>query len=178
MHNTKRMPSAFCAGAAMIAASLWITPASANLEDRGSGKAGSEKTEFQCLAEAIYFEARGEPTAGQVAVAQVILNRVESPLYPDTICNVVYQNAEMSNRCQFSFACDGKEEEMDDPDGYADAVVAAKKAMACDSTCRENKGGVATSTFYHANYVEPDWSSKFQKTGTIGRHIFYYSATL
>lgn len=84
----------------------------------------------------------------------------------------------MLNRCQFSFACDGKEEEMGDSEAYADAVVAAKKAMACDSTCRESEGGIATSTFYHANYVEPNWSRKFQRTGTIGHHIFYYSATL
>ena len=177
--NIKMNLGAFCAGIA-LAASVWVSPASANIVGKGGGiaKANSGNTEFQCLTEAIYFEARGEPAAGQIAVAQVILNRVDSPLYPDTICDVVYQNAEMLNRCQFSFACDGREEAMDESEAYADAVVAAKKAMGCDSTCRENKGGIASSTFYHANYVEPSWSKVFERTGTIGRHIFYYSATL
>lgn len=62
----------------------------------------------QCLAQAIYFEARSEPLEGQLAVGQVVMNRVESNAYPDTTCEVVFQNERMRHRCQFSFACDGK----------------------------------------------------------------------
>ena len=178
MNNTKSTLGAFGAGAALIAASLWVSPASANLDAGGGGKADSKKTEFQCLTEAIYFESRGEPLRGQIAVAQVVLNRVDSPLFPDTICDVVYQNDHMLNRCQFSFACDGKDETMDESEAYADAVVAAKKAMACNPDCREEKGGVASSNFYHADYVAPGWAKKFERTGSVGRHIFYYSASL
>lgn len=178
MINTKNKLSAACAGAALIAASLWVSPAFANLDGGSVGKSEDKKTEFQCLTEAIYFEARSEPASGQVAVAQVILNRVESPLYPGTICDVVYQNDHLRNRCQFSFACDGKDEAMDESEAYADAVVVAKKAMACDPNCREGEGGVAISTHYHADYVAPGWAKKFEQTGSVGRHIFYYSASL
>ena len=178
MNNIKNMLGAFGVGAALLAASLWTSPASANIATGGDGESGSNKTELQCLTEAVYFEARGEPVSGQIAVAQVVLNRVESPLFPDTICEVVYQNDHLLNRCQFSFACDGKEETMDEAEAHADAVVAARKAMACNPDCRKEKGGVASSNFYHADYVDPDWSKKFERTGSVGRHIFYYSATL
>lgn len=178
MTNDNKTLSVLCAGGALIAASLWISPASANVEGQGDGKPGVGKTEFRCLTEAVYFEARGEPASGQIAVAQVVLNRVDSPLFPDTICGVVYQNDHLPNRCQFSFACDGKEETMDESEAYADAVVAAKKAMACNPDCREEKGGVASSNFYHADYVAPNWAKKFERVGALGRHIFYYSASL
>src|SRR5688572_19337306 len=74
--------------------------------------------ELRCLAEGIYFEARGEPLRGQLAVGRVILNRVASDAYPNTICDVVYQNDHMRNRCQFSFACDGKPDTIAEYDSW------------------------------------------------------------
>ncbi|MGB6117317.1 MAG: cell wall hydrolase, partial [Mesorhizobium sp.] len=79
------------------------------------------KKEQTCLANGIYFEARGESLRGQAAVAQVILNRVRNPTYPDTICGVVYQNQHMRNACQFSFACDGKKDVITSPSHYKTA---------------------------------------------------------
>jgi len=90
---------------------------------------GNVETSRQCLAEAIYFEARGEPEEGQVAVAQVILNRVRSGLYPGTVCDVVYQNKERHNRCQFSFACDQTAERVPDPMGRVRNPSAWAKAV-------------------------------------------------
>ena len=86
------------------------------------------KKQQKCLAEGIYFEARGEPEAGQAAVAQVILNRVRNPAYPDTICGVVYQNKNWRNRCQFSFACDGRSEVIAERSQWDDARrIAARR---------------------------------------------------
>ncbi len=77
-------------------------------------RASDSASELKCLATAIYFEARGEPEEGQLAVAQVVLNRVKNPAYPNTICGVVYQNKTKRNRCQFSFACDGRSDRITD----------------------------------------------------------------
>ena len=78
--------------------------------------------ELWCLATAIYFEARGESYRGQVAVAQVVLNRVKDHRYPDTICGVVFQNQSRRNSCQFSFACDGIPETINDSKSWAQAA--------------------------------------------------------
>ena len=71
--------------------------------------------QMRCLAEAIYFEARSEPEAGQAAVAQVVLNRVRSGIYPTDVCGVVYQDANRPFACQFSFACEGKSLRITEP---------------------------------------------------------------
>ena len=97
-----------------------------------SGKAVSEK-ELWCLATAIYFEARGESYRGQVAVAQVVLNRVKHKLYPDTICGVVFQNQNRRNSCQFSFACDGRPERITDDKSWA-AGRRRSRAAPCRAT--------------------------------------------
>lgn len=137
-----------------------------------------------CLAIAIYYEARSESKLGQIAVAQVVLNRVTSRRYPNSICGVVYQNAHIRNRCQFSFACDGK------PDDPRHAVAWARsKALAasinCGTTCRRTPKQIrplmrldATmrrSTHYHATYVRPRWRRHLERVGQIGAHIFYIS---
>ena len=122
--------------------------------------------EWACLAEALYFEARGETLVGQFAVAEVILNRVDSTTYPNTICGVVNQSN--SRGCQFSYTCDG----------HAD-VIREKKAY-------EQVGKVAwvmiqgrprtitgRATHYHTTAVRPSWSRKFVRTAKIGSHIFY-----
>ena len=131
-----------------------------------------------CLATAIYFEARGEPMVGQVAVAQVIVNRVYDERFPDTVCDVVKQgeyytwnkSIPIKHRCQFSFWCDGKPEVMRDETAKQWAYNVAESALAgffYDTT--------SGATHYHADYVVPSWStnSMFTKTVQINAHIFY-----
>ena len=131
----------------------------------------------RCLSMAIYHEARGEPAEGQNAVGQVILNRAANRFYPDTVCGVVYQNAAWHNRCQFSFACDGKTDQAGNMRAWQAAVQMAERLL-----CRDVCGGVAISadlirsTHYHADYVRPSWSKKLQRTGQIGGHVFYFTS--
>jgi hypothetical protein len=125
--------------------------------------------EQKCLAEGIYFEARGEPESGQAAVAQVILNRVRNPTYPDTICGVVYQNKGWRNRCQFSFACDGIPDKVHSGPAWSTA-----RSIASDVT--EGKiwiEEVGDSTHYYADYVRPKWARAMNKMEKIGAHLFY-----
>lgn len=125
--------------------------------------------EQKCLATAIYFEARGESIRGQVAVAQVILNRVRNPAYPDSICDVVYQNDKWFNRCQFSFACDGI------PDLFADrrAYRLARDISMAVTGGKIFLPEVASSTHYYANYVNPSWAQTMEKMTEIGSHLFF-----
>lgn len=125
--------------------------------------------ELQCLSTAIYFEARGESYRGQVAVAQVVLNRVKDHRYPDTICAVVYQNQHQRNACQFSFACDGIPETVTDRRAWAQAQEIAAKVTSGELYLPE----VADSTHYHATYVRPAWAPRMQRMTQIGLHIFY-----
>jgi spore germination cell wall hydrolase CwlJ-like protein len=125
--------------------------------------------EQKCLATGIYFEARGESLRGQAAVAQVILNRVRNPAYPGTICGVVYQNDHWRNRCQFSFACDGKKDVISSPSHYKVAQEVAMAVTAGKIFIPE----VASSTHYYAQYVSPRWARSMQKMKQIGLHIFY-----
>ena len=137
--------------------------------------------EKECLAMALYHEARGEPVAGQEAVGQVILNRVDSRYHPDTVCGVVYKNAHRKNACQFSFACDGISDRPKETKAWNKKLVMAEELLSCDEACREAQrkdGGIVKSTHYHATYVSPRWARKLERTGKIGNHIFYYTATI
>ncbi|ESY95015.1 cell wall hydrolase [Mesorhizobium australicum] len=127
------------------------------------------KPEQKCLANGIYFEARGEAVRGQAAVAQVILNRVRNPAYPNSICGVVYQNDSWFNRCQFSFACDGRKKRIDNPVAYKTAQDVGMAVTAGKIFIPE----VGSSTHYYANYVHPGWARTMQKMTKIGLHIFY-----
>ena len=127
------------------------------------------KSERRCLANGIYFEARGEPKKGQQAVAQVILNRVKNPAYPNTICGVVYQNKSKRNACQFSFACDGIRDRINSRKHWNKAVSVANAAIDGKFWLRS----VGSSSHYHADYVWPKWRRKMRKMTKIGRHIFY-----
>lgn len=125
--------------------------------------------EQRCLAEAVYFEARSEPAAGQAAVAQVVLNRVKSGLYPTTVCGVVYQNRHRHNACQFSFACEGKRLVTNETAPWRQAVQIARAVYEGQTYVAE----VGGATHYHADYVRPRWAKKLKKNDVIGRHIFY-----
>ncbi|HUQ36653.1 MAG TPA: cell wall hydrolase [Aestuariivirga sp.] len=124
-----------------------------------------------CLTTAVYFEARSESELGQLAVATVILNRVMASKSSSSICGVVYKGASHLNACQFSFACDGKADLVDDVHAWQTARAVAALALTDD------KDGpmhiLATATNYHADYVDPVWSKSLTRLTKIGRHIFY-----
>lgn len=125
--------------------------------------------EQQCLATAIYFEARSEPEEGQAAVAQVILNRVASGLYPSSVCGVVFQNQQRRNACQFSFACEGHGLRVGEQEAWSTAVRVAHEVTEGTAYVSD----VGGSTHYHANYIRPLWASRLTKMDKIGHHIFY-----
>lgn len=124
--------------------------------------------ERNCLAQAIYYEARSEPRVGQLAVADVVLNRMRSPIYPGSICEVVYQGSERKTGCQFSFTCDGamqarlNKRKWKASQDLAGAVLAGVRAPVSRN-----------ATHYHATYVTPYWAKSLTPTATIGTHKFY-----
>jgi spore germination cell wall hydrolase CwlJ-like protein len=124
--------------------------------------------QWLCLREAIYHEARGEDVVGQFAVAEVILNRVDSERYPDTICGVVNQNVHRFNACQFSYACDGRAVTLSERRAIALSGRIARLAM--DGIDRHLTGG---ATHYHAVRVTPHWSLTMERTARYGAHVFY-----
>jgi hypothetical protein len=122
--------------------------------------------EWECLARAIYFEARGESLRGQFAVAEVILNRVESPLYPRSICRVVHQGG--SRGCQFSFTCDGISDRIREKHAYITAGKIARLML--DGAPRALTDG---ATHFHTRQVRPRWAKQMPRTASIGQHMFY-----
>jgi spore germination cell wall hydrolase CwlJ-like protein len=128
-------------------------------------RAKSEK----CLAEAVYFEARGEAVRGQIAVAQVVMNRTFSGFYPNTVCGVVYQNKHHHMACQFTFACDNVADVVREPDMW-DRARKISKAMLDGLIWLPEVG---KSTHYHAYYVRPSWVSEMKKMYRFGVHTFY-----
>jgi spore germination cell wall hydrolase CwlJ-like protein len=128
-------------------------------------RAKSEK----CLAEAVYFEARGEAVRGQIAVAQVVLNRAFSGFYPTTVCGVVYQNKNRHFACQFTFACDNVADVVREPDMWDRARKIAKAMLDGQLWLPE----VAKSTHYHAYWVRPSWVHEMKKMYKFGVHTFY-----
>jgi spore germination cell wall hydrolase CwlJ-like protein len=124
--------------------------------------------DFQCLKEAIYHEARGETVAGQFAVAEVILNRVDAANFPGSVCGVVNQGARSGGGCQFSYACNGRSRAMSE---RAARDLAARIAQVMLSGApRELTDG---ATHFHARHVRPRWSRVFDRTAEIGAHLFY-----
>lgn len=134
-----------------------------------------DRPQMWCLAQNIYYEARGSNRADRIAVADVVLNRVRDDRYPDTICEVVQQgrkNADGSmkrNQCQFSWYCDGKSDWPTNLDAWIDAQQIAFNMM----IHHDGKGITEGATHYHADYVDPSWTRNLQLVGRIGVHIFY-----
>jgi len=128
-------------------------------------RAKSEK----CLTEAVYFEARGEAVRGQIAVAQVVMNRAFSGFYPSTVCGVVYQNKHRHLACQFTFACDRVADVVREPDMWDRARKIAKAMLDGQLWLPE----VAKSTHYHAYWVRPSWVNEMKKMYKFGVHTFY-----
>jgi spore germination cell wall hydrolase CwlJ-like protein len=125
--------------------------------------------ELRCMATAVYFEARGETVRGQIAVGQVIMNRVNSDFYPKTICGVVFQGQWNKNACQFSFACDGVTDAPKEKEQWATALDVAKQVISGKAYLND----IADATHYHAVYVRPDWRREVKRIKQIGVHIFY-----
>lgn len=125
-------------------------------------------SEFKCLAEALYFEARGETVKGQFAVAEVIRNRVKSSRFPNSYCGVINQGTGKKHRCQFSYTCDGKPEIVSEPAAYARVAKVARATL--DGKSPDITKG---ATFYHTTAVRPSWSRKFTNTARFGVHLFY-----
>ncbi len=131
----------------------------------GAARARHEK----CLADAIYFEARGEPVRGQIAVAQVVMNRVFSGYYPNNVCGVVYQNARRHLACQFTFACDGIPDRINEPTAWERAKRIARDTLDGKLWLAD----IGKATHYHAYWVHPWWVHEMHKLDRIGVHTFY-----
>jgi len=167
-------PAVIAEAAARAAVAVTATPAFVPAASSDPGEviyaarfAKVSVAEKMCLARAIYYEARGESFEGQVAVAQVVLNRARSQKWPATLCRVVYQGVERGEKCQFSFACMTHAE----PSGvmWDEAQAIAEQAVAGHAWLRE----ALEATYYHAASVAPVWRASLVVTGTIGSHVFY-----
>jgi spore germination cell wall hydrolase CwlJ-like protein len=123
---------------------------------------------IDCLTAAVYYEAAIEPTEGQRAVAQVVLNRLRHPAFPKTVCGVVFQGSDRATGCQFTFTCDGSLSRVPSTAGWARARKVAEEAL----TGKVYKA-VGYATHYHTNWVVPYWSANLTKVADVGTHIFY-----
>ena len=130
--------------------------------------AASGGAEWKCLAEALYFEARGETVKGQFAVAEVILNRVKSERFPSSICGVINQGTGKRYQCQFTYTCDGYKDIVAEPRAYARVGKVARAIM--DAGDQNLTNG---ATHYHTTAVNPAWARVYTRTARIGDHLFY-----
>lgn len=121
---------------------------------------------WQCLAEAVYFESRGESIRGQFAVAEVVLNRVDSGQFAGSVCGVVKQRG--GGACQFSYVCDGHADRMRDP--QAREIAGRIAYVMLNGAPRTLTEG---ATYFHTHAVKPGWSRRFERTAAIGDHLFY-----
>ncbi len=124
--------------------------------------------DWKCLTEALYFEARGETARGLFAVAEVIMNRVDSAAFPDSVCGVIHQGTGRRFQCQFTYTCDGRKEVISEPAAWARVGKVARAML--DGAPRDLTRG---ATYYHTSAVRPSWSRRFTRTASIGVHYFY-----
>lgn len=138
------------------------------LDNLGKDKARNEQDELDCLSEAVYYEARSEDALGQMAVAEVVMNRVRSPHFPNTVCAVVYQGHYRDTGCQFTFTCDGSLGQKPRGEAWDRA-----RAVALHVLLGLARPVTAKATHYHTDYVNPYWKAGMVETDVIGTHIFY-----
>lgn len=133
-------------------------------------------SEFQCLIQNGYFEARSDGYASVMGVTNVVLNRTEDSRYPDDICSVVYQGRQDSNgnmirnQCQFSWYCDGKSDRMINEELENKVKIVVRETLAL---WYNNIDITEGATHYHANYVNPTWAKTLNYTTQIGTHKYY-----
>lgn len=143
-------------------------PAAASIAFRADSSLDRMRA-LECLAEAIYYEARSESEGGQRAVAQVVLNRVRHPVYPSSVCGVVYQGPmKPGGGCQFTFSCDGSLARRPVEPGWSRA-----RRIAAEALSGKVFAPVGHATHYHTTSVAPDWAPRLTRIGLIGSHIFY-----
>jgi spore germination cell wall hydrolase CwlJ-like protein len=143
--------------------SIEMTRAWIDAQPRARGGA-----EWQCLSEALYFEARGETVKGMFAVAEVIMNRVDSARFPSSVCGVINQGTGKRYQCQFTYTCDGQAETIGEPAAFARVGKVARLVL--DGAAPRVTGG---ATHYHTTAVRPNWSRTYTRTARIGVHVFY-----
>ncbi len=131
-------------------------------------------SERECLAQAIYHEARGETATGQMAVANVIVNRARSNKFPNSLCGVIYQNADKGRyKCQFTFACDGRDDTPGERRAWVASVDLAKRVYAEFATGEEIGVLPSSALYYHTTAVRPAWANTFSRVAAVDSHIFY-----
>lgn len=151
-----------------------VTPASKSsaiyntkwLNSRTTATGGEQ---WKCLAEALYFEARGETIKGQFAVAEVIMNRVKSARFPNSVCGVIHQGTGRKYQCQFTYTCDGIPEAIHEPRAWDRVGKVARAILDGDAPLDLTNG----ATHYHTTAVKPRWSRTYTRTAAIGDHLFY-----
>ena len=141
-------------------------PAAAPFDFKGNATARTQA--LNCLASAVYYEAGNQDSDGERAVAQVVLNRVRHPAFPNNVCGVVYQGSTRSTGCQFTFTCDGSLAHEPDADGWRRAWKVAEDALS-----GQVYAPVGWATHYHADYVLPTWAASMAKNAVLGAHLFY-----
>lgn len=159
----KRMGDLVTAPKVKASAPVQFSRAWIDAQPRAQGDA-----QWRCLSEALYFEARGETVKGQFAVAEVILNRVESGRFPSSLCAVINQGTGKKYQCQFTYTCDGNKEVIAEPGAFTRVGKIARAAM-------DGKAAALTdgATHYHTTAVRPRWARVYTRTARIGVHLFY-----
>ena len=154
--------------ARLVPAAMAATLVGATLQ--GPAQAGFDIVEeIECLALTIYFEARGEPDEGKIAVGHVVMNRARHPLFPGEVCNVVRQGGETPHGCQFTWWCDGRSDRPREWSAWERSKAFARRVF-----WQKSVDPTAGALWYHAEHVVPSWRDKLNPGPKIGRHIFYH----
>jgi spore germination cell wall hydrolase CwlJ-like protein len=142
-----------------------------------------DETELHCMAEAIYFEGRNQTIPGMAAIGMVVMNRVQSPDFPNTVCGVVHQgpldgSPIKKHKCQFSYYCDGKSDNFPVSDNIAEVAAADWASLVAEMVMYTDMPDITSgSTYYHANYVSPFWGKVYDHVTTVDTHEFYVHYT-
>ena len=161
-------PSALPDGRALLLRASFAGPESPAAQPFRAASVLQSARDLDCLADAVYYEARGESPTGQAAVAQVVLNRVRHPAFPKTVCGVVFQGAHVGDTCQFSFACDGSMDRPREPGAWRQARTVAARALSGFVM-----PSVGNATHFHVAGLQPDWGPSLMRVAQIGLHVFY-----
>jgi len=161
-------PSANVSASSNLLRASFTAPANPQARPFHMSGALDSARDLDCLADAVYYEARGETPAGQAAVAQVVLNRVRHPAFPKSVCGVVFQGAQGGSGCQFSFACDGSMDRGREPTAWRRSREVAAHALSGFVM-----PGVGNATHFHVAGIDPGWGPRLLRVAQIGMHVFY-----